>query len=81
MTCDDTDLKWTDPDEENLVEFMVKEKGFNEDRIRNGIKKLMKSKKQSTQVRITVALCQPSLDRYYHKKGGINFVVIEPSTP
>lgn len=50
--CDDIELKWREPEEENLIEFMCKEKGFNEDRIRNGIKKLIKSKKQSTQGRL-----------------------------
>ncbi|XP_039251996.2 flap endonuclease 1-like [Styela clava] len=50
--CDDIELKWKEPDEEKLIEFMCKEKGFSEDRIRNGIKKLMNSKKQSTQGRL-----------------------------
>ncbi|KAI9032284.1 PIN domain-like protein [Hyaloraphidium curvatum] len=34
------DLKWTDPDEEGIVDFLVKEKGFNEDRIRKAVKNL-----------------------------------------
>lgn len=49
---DDIELKWTDPDEEGLVQFMCTEKGFAEDRIRNGVKKLMKSKTSSTQGRL-----------------------------
>lgn len=46
------DLKWTDPDEEALVEYMVNKKNFSEDRIRNGIKKLQKAKQGSTQGRL-----------------------------
>ncbi|XP_074645661.1 flap endonuclease 1-like isoform X1 [Tubulanus polymorphus] len=46
------DLKWIEPDEEGLVEFMVKQKGFNEDRIRNGAKKLTKAKNTTTQGRL-----------------------------
>ncbi|XP_076448888.1 flap endonuclease 1-like [Babylonia areolata] len=46
------DIKWSDPDEEALVEFMVTQKNFNEDRIRNGIKKLQKSRQGSTQGRM-----------------------------
>jgi len=46
------ELKWSDPDEEKLVEFMVGQKGFAEDRIRNGAKKLAKAKKGTTQGRM-----------------------------
>lgn len=46
------DLKWSEPDEEGLVKFMCEEKQFNEERIRNGAKKLMKSRQGSTQVRL-----------------------------
>ncbi|BFZ13503.1 hypothetical protein BsWGS_16542 [Bradybaena similaris] len=46
------DLKWTDPDEEGLVEFMVTQKSFNEERIRNGAKKLLKSRQGTTQGRM-----------------------------
>ncbi|KAK0051534.1 flap endonuclease 1 [Biomphalaria pfeifferi] len=46
------ELKWTDPDEEGLVEFMVKQKNFNEERIRNGAKKLLKSRQGTTQGRM-----------------------------
>ncbi|XP_041375881.1 flap endonuclease 1-like [Gigantopelta aegis] len=48
----DIELKWTDPDEENLVEYMCKQKAFSEDRIRNGIKKLTKAKQGTTQGRM-----------------------------
>jgi len=46
------DLKWVQPDEEGLVKFMCGEKNFNEDRIRNGAKKLAKAKQGQTQGRL-----------------------------
>ncbi|CAD5115657.1 DgyrCDS4613 [Dimorphilus gyrociliatus] len=49
---DDLELKWTDPDEDSLVKFMVEEKAFNEERIRNGAKKLSKARHGSTQGRL-----------------------------
>ncbi|KAL3313766.1 Elongation of fatty acids protein 2 [Cichlidogyrus casuarinus] len=45
-------LKWTDPDEEAVIEFLCKKNGFNEDRIKSGLKKLTKAKNASSQVRI-----------------------------
>ncbi|XP_065676182.1 flap endonuclease 1-like [Hydra vulgaris] len=50
--ADQIQLKWKEPDEEGLVEYMVKQKGFSEDRIRNGAKKILKAKKTSTQGRM-----------------------------
>lgn len=49
---EDTELKWTEPNEEGLIEYMVKQKGFNEDRIKNGVKKLTKARSGSTQGRL-----------------------------
>ncbi|OWF35194.1 flap endonuclease 1-like [Mizuhopecten yessoensis] len=49
---DDIDLKWTEPDEEGLIHFMCQEKNFNEDRIKNGIKKLTKARQGTTQGRL-----------------------------
>ncbi|XP_078536734.1 flap endonuclease 1 [Lissotriton helveticus] len=46
------ELKWTEPDEEKLVEFMCGEKQFSEDRIRNGAKKLAKNRQGATQGRL-----------------------------
>ena len=46
------ELKWEKPDEEGLVKFMAEQNGFAEDRIRNGVKKLLKAKQTSTQVRL-----------------------------
>jgi len=46
------DLKWEKPDEEGLVNYMCTEKGFQEERIRNGAKKLLKGRQGSTQGRL-----------------------------
>jgi len=48
----EVELKWEKPDEEALVAFMCGEKGFAEDRIRNGAKKLLKARQGSTQGRL-----------------------------
>lgn len=48
----DIELKWTDPDEEGLVKFLCGDKQFNEDRVRNGAKKLMKARSGTTQGRL-----------------------------
>lgn len=45
-------LKWTDPDEESLVAFLCGDRQFNEDRVRNGAKKFMKTRSTSTQGRL-----------------------------
>lgn len=49
---EEVDLKWTEPDVEGLVDFMVKRYGFNEQRIRDGAAKLSKSLKGGTQGRL-----------------------------
>jgi len=46
------ELKWSEPNEEELVKFMVINNGFNEERIRNGIKKLDKARGGTTQGRL-----------------------------
>ncbi|KAH8275494.1 hypothetical protein KR026_008856 [Drosophila bipectinata] len=46
------ELKWTEPDEEGLVKFLCGDRQFNEDRVRSGAKKLLKSKQSQTQVRL-----------------------------
>jgi len=48
----EVELKWTKPDEDKLVEFMCKQNGFSEERIRNGAKKILKAKQSSTQGRM-----------------------------
>ncbi|XP_023245415.1 flap endonuclease 1 [Copidosoma floridanum] len=49
---EEVDLKWNDPDEDGLVKFLCGDKQFNEDRVRNGAKKLLKAKHTGTQGRI-----------------------------
>lgn len=46
------ELKWCDPDEEGLIKFLCGDKGFSEDRVRNGTKKLMKGRHGNTQGRL-----------------------------
>ena len=50
--ADQIEIKWEKPDEEGLVKYMCEEKGFAEDRIRNGAKKLLKARQGSTQGRL-----------------------------
>jgi len=50
--ADNIEFNWTMPNEEALIDFMVKEKNFSEERIRSGIKKLIKGRGSSTQGRI-----------------------------
>ncbi|XP_034256036.1 flap endonuclease 1-like isoform X2 [Thrips palmi] len=45
-------LKWTDPDEEALVKYLCGDKNFNEERVRNGAKKLAKARTGTTQGRL-----------------------------
>ncbi|NXA13687.1 FEN1 endonuclease, partial [Sapayoa aenigma] len=46
------ELRWGEPDEERLVEFLCGEKQFSEERIRNGVRRLSKSRQGSTQGRL-----------------------------
>ncbi|EDV25984.1 uncharacterized protein TRIADDRAFT_24563 [Trichoplax adhaerens] len=50
--CEDMELKWTEPDADELVKFLVEEKGFSEDRIRRGVEKISKARGTSTQGRL-----------------------------
>ncbi|AET41236.1 multifunctional nuclease RAD27 Ecym_7411 [Eremothecium cymbalariae DBVPG len=52
VDADELTLKWEDPKEDELIEYMCKEKGFNEDRIRSGIQKLRKGLKSGVQGRL-----------------------------
>ncbi|XP_028649529.1 flap endonuclease 1 [Erpetoichthys calabaricus] len=65
VDIDSVDLKWNEPDEAGLVEFMCGEKQFNEDRIRNGTKKINKSRQGSTQGR---------LDNFFKVTGSLSSV-------
>lgn len=46
---DQLDYKWEAPDVEGLVNFLVVEKGFSEERVRSGAARLSKGLKTSTQ--------------------------------
>lgn len=46
------DFKWEAPDVEGLVKFLVEEKHFNEDRVRNGAARLQKNVKTAQQSRL-----------------------------
>uniref|UniRef100_A0AC34Q1C7 Flap endonuclease 1 n=1 Tax=Panagrolaimus sp. JU765 TaxID=591449 RepID=A0AC34Q1C7_9BILA len=48
----DIELKWSEPNEEGIIEFLCKEKGFNEDRVKSALQRLHKGRKNATQVRI-----------------------------
>ena len=52
MDPEEIELKWADPDEEGLVKFLCGDKQFNEERVRNGAKKLFKARNTSTQGRL-----------------------------
>lgn len=45
-------IKWKEPNLEGLIQFMVNEKGFSEDRIKNGVEKLKKGLKSGVQGRL-----------------------------
>ncbi|XP_070163093.1 flap endonuclease 1 [Polyergus mexicanus] len=52
MNAEDIQLKWSEPDEEGLVKFLCGDKQFNQERVRNGAKKLHKARNTSTQGRL-----------------------------
>lgn len=60
---DDIQLVWKKPDEEGLIQFMVNEKGFEESRIRSGIKRLHKAQGKSTQKRMESFFGMPTIKR------------------
>jgi len=43
------DIKWGEPDVEGLVDFLVREKGFSEERVRTGAARLSKGLKTKQQ--------------------------------
>lgn len=49
---DTIDLKWREPDEEGLVKYLCGERQFNEERVRNGARKVLKALKTATQGRL-----------------------------
>lgn len=48
----DCEFKWEAPDIDGLIQFLVTEKGFNEDRVRSGAARLTKNLKSSQQARL-----------------------------
>lgn len=48
----DMDIKWGKPDEDGIVQFLVHENGFAEDRIRNAVKRLTKESGKGVQMRL-----------------------------
>ncbi|KAF9580230.1 Elongation of fatty acids protein 2 [Lunasporangiospora selenospora] len=46
------DIKWENPDVEGLVDFLVRDKGFSEERVRKGCERLEKNLKTATQGRL-----------------------------
>lgn len=48
----DCEFKWEAPDVDGLVQFLVTEKGFSEDRVRGGAGRLTKNLKSSQQARL-----------------------------
>lgn len=53
LEAKDVDLKWIEPDIEGLIDFLVKDKGFSEERVRNGAARLTKGVKTVPQGRLT----------------------------
>lgn len=49
---EEIELKWCEPDEEGLVKYLCGDRQFNEDRIRAGAKKILKTKSTATQGRL-----------------------------
>ncbi|XP_044264565.1 flap endonuclease 1 [Tribolium madens] len=72
LEADKIELKWADPDEEGMVKFLCGDKQFNEERVRNGVKKLLKSRSSSTQGRLdgffTVLSTTPAKRKADNKK-------------
>lgn len=52
ISAEDIELKWSPPNEAELIDFMVNKNGFSEDRIKSGIERLKKNLKQGTQKRL-----------------------------
>lgn len=50
--AEELDLKWTDPDEEGIVKYLCGDRQFSEDRVRTGVKKILKSKTSGIQGRL-----------------------------
>ncbi|XP_043814914.1 flap endonuclease 1 isoform X3 [Manihot esculenta] len=49
---EEPELKWSSPDEEGLINFLVNENGFNSDRVTKAIEKIKAAKNKSSQGRL-----------------------------
>jgi len=62
-------LKWSDPDEAGLIQYLCKEKGFDEERVKKAIAKIKKCRSTAQQGRITTFFTlQPSTKQATPKK-------------
>jgi flap endonuclease-1 len=52
VSLDVPEIKWTPPDEEGIVNFLVNENGFNKDRVTKAIEKIKAAKTKSSQGRL-----------------------------
>ncbi|XP_047974482.1 flap endonuclease 1 [Salvia hispanica] len=52
VLTNDDELKWSSPDEEGLISFLVNENGFNSDRVTKAIEKIKTAKNKSSQGRL-----------------------------
>lgn len=52
IPAEEASFKWKEPDLQGLIDFMVKEKGFSEDRMKSGVEKLKKGLKGGVQGRL-----------------------------
>lgn len=52
IPAEEINLKWSPPNEEELVKYLCGEKLFNEERVKNGIQRLKRGLKSGTQVRL-----------------------------
>ncbi|KAL3382156.1 hypothetical protein AABB24_001963 [Solanum stoloniferum] len=72
-----TDLKWAAPDEEGLVNFLVKENGFNIDRVTKAIEKIKTAKNKSSQGRLE-SFFKPVSTSAPVKRKGTKCVLVSP---
>ncbi|KAI0310696.1 PIN domain-like protein [Amylostereum chailletii] len=70
LPADEVELEWKTPDVDGLVDFLVRDKGFNEDRVRKGAEKLTKFLNAKQQGRLDgFFTVQPKADKDAGAKG------------